>query len=497
VRYYLPLHATVLLLFSASTALAQGGGVASPNMGNPGIVDVLEGAGSDRVWSFDIGADWWTIHRAPGPVGAGGAIASRFNDCDYVLQGGGTQTFFKAGAMCSFQGSVRLADAPFVPGAGAALIAANAISVDLEDFVYALAGGGASEFWRYSVSRNQWVRMADLPVAVDDGGSLGAVLSPGGEILAIAGKGTSSVYAYSFVSNRWTQLADAPFTFGEGSTMVSNGGSAAMLVGGGSRAFWAFNPHNAAAMWVPLPDAPGPVSTGSGLVHTNYGNNRDWYAVPGGGSPEVWAFRPLLHMWGGEWSVLTRLPKDNRPPVVNAPASVTVSGCGDCLVRFTIDASGSFDPDGDRMRLEWREGARILAFTPEGVKTGTMQLSGVGAHTITITARDNRGGSSTGTVVVTIEDTAAALREQVAQLQAALAAAQSGHQACEAALTAATATIADAVRVMQTDLATTLNDPAFTIPGSTPSAQLQNIVRAMAGLPRGTKQLLSRALSGQ
>jgi hypothetical protein len=164
VRYYLPLHATVLLLFSASTALAQGGGVASPNMGNPGIVDVLEGAGSDRVWSFDIGADWWTIHRAPGPVGAGGAIASRFNDCDYVLQGGGTQTFFKAGAMCSFQGSVRLADAPFVPGAGAALIAANAISVDLEDFVYALAGGGASEFWRYSVSRNQWVRMADVPV---------------------------------------------------------------------------------------------------------------------------------------------------------------------------------------------------------------------------------------------------------------------------------------------------------------------------------------------
>jgi hypothetical protein len=49
-----------------------GAAITSPNVGNQGTLDVLEGGGSSRIWSFDIESDVWTpLDNAPGTCRSG------------------------------------------------------------------------------------------------------------------------------------------------------------------------------------------------------------------------------------------------------------------------------------------------------------------------------------------------------------------------------------------------------------------------------------------
>ena len=40
------------------------------------------------------------------------------------------------------------------------------------DHIFALRGSGKDDFWRYSISADQWVTLTDTPDKIDDGGSL-------------------------------------------------------------------------------------------------------------------------------------------------------------------------------------------------------------------------------------------------------------------------------------------------------------------------------------
>lgn len=112
-----------------------GGALASPNIGEAGTLDILAGGGSEAVWSLDVYTSEWRLLFLPAAAGA-------------------------------------LAPAPAGVGAGAAIAAALPSAIAPTDFVFALRGGGTSDFWRYSISQNTWVQMPATPAPVGDGGAL-------------------------------------------------------------------------------------------------------------------------------------------------------------------------------------------------------------------------------------------------------------------------------------------------------------------------------------
>jgi hypothetical protein len=88
----------------------------------------------------------------------------------------------------------------------------------------------------------------------------------------------------------------------------------------------------------------------------------------------------------------------NQPPVVIAGADQTVNDVDfSGSEPVTLSESGSFDPDGNIVTFEWREGAVLLGSGP----TLTTTLS-VGTHTLTLTGTDNGGATTSDTTVVTV-----------------------------------------------------------------------------------------------
>jgi hypothetical protein len=67
----------------------------------------------------------------------------------------------------------------------------------------------------------------------------------------------------------------------------------------------------------------------------------------------------------------------------------------------TLDGSGSSDPDGDPLHYEWKDADGTVVGM--GVVV-TLDL-GLGAHTFTLTVRDDFGGAATDAVVVTVRHT--------------------------------------------------------------------------------------------
>jgi subtilisin family serine protease/subtilisin-like proprotein convertase family protein len=84
-------------------------------------------------------------------------------------------------------------------------------------------------------------------------------------------------------------------------------------------------------------------------------------------------------------------PPANRPPLAKAkslPASTPATS--DAGADVVLDGSESSDPDGDALSFSWRDQGREIATTA----TATVKLA-AGAHSITLTVRDGRGGEAT------------------------------------------------------------------------------------------------------
>jgi thermitase len=89
----------------------------------------------------------------------------------------------------------------------------------------------------------------------------------------------------------------------------------------------------------------------------------------------------------------------NAPPVANAGPDQTVTdsdGNGSELV--TVDGSASFDPDGNIVSYEWREGTTVI-----GLGAVQSVWLPVGVHTLTLDVKDNAGASSTDSAIVTVK----------------------------------------------------------------------------------------------
>ena len=149
--------------------MREGGGIAAPNF--PGRVDVLAGGSSTTVHTIDLGAGTWTtLDPAPAQVGAGGGLSFLFMGCDYALAGGGSAAFFSTGFSCT--GTNSLADAPAAVQAGGGVATAIGLAGVNQDWVFALRGGGTSDFWRYSITADAWTPRAPAPGPVSSGGAL-------------------------------------------------------------------------------------------------------------------------------------------------------------------------------------------------------------------------------------------------------------------------------------------------------------------------------------
>jgi hypothetical protein len=94
----------------------------------------------------------------------------------------------------------------------------------------------------------------------------------------------------------------------------------------------------------------------------------------------------------------------NSPPRADAGPDQTVTdtdGSGDEPV--TLDGTGSGDSDGTITNYLWKEGATTLA---GGASPTAVVWLPVGPHTITLTVTDNRGGTASDSVQVTVEPAA-------------------------------------------------------------------------------------------
>ena len=111
-----------------------------------------------------------------------------------------------------------------------------------------------------------------------------------------------------------------------------------------------------------------------------------------------WTVYGRLNLYGAMTWAAGPPPPPNTPPVANAGTDVTATdGDGDGGVMITLNGTGSSDADGDTISYQWREGSTIVGSGP----TPNVWFV-IGVHNVTLEVTDGHGGSSTDTVVVTI-----------------------------------------------------------------------------------------------
>ena len=90
-------------------------------------------------------------------------------------------------------------------------------------------------------------------------------------------------------------------------------------------------------------------------------------------------------------------PGENAAPtavIATNPTSVPAGDNNQTIV--TLDASGSFDPDGDALSYEWTaQSGRFENGTEASDQVAQVSFPGVAPYRVTLTVRDGRGGSDT------------------------------------------------------------------------------------------------------
>mgnify|MGYP000026362376 CR=1 FL=1 len=201
---------------------------------------VLYGAatGDSRRWFYRyniLSNSWQALANTTFDQGEGDAlvwVGRPYNRVYATIGGEQRHTYFMYYDLSTDTWSDEPADPPEGMGDGASLVWTGG------DYIYALRGEYTEEeplydFWRYSISQNVWVSMADMPATPHSGGSGG--VGDGGSLLyvgfwltnqtdyiyALSGNQAhpdnipdNRTYRYTISSNSWERLADLPFGVG-------------------------------------------------------------------------------------------------------------------------------------------------------------------------------------------------------------------------------------------------------------------------------------------
>jgi len=169
-----------------------------------------------------------------------------------------------------------------------------------------------------------------------------------------------------------------------------------------------------------------PVSIEQNPTHT--------YETFGNYSVSLTATGPL----GSDTETKTDYISVNSNPVADAGEDRTVSAGENCDATVDLDGTGSHDPDGDEITYNWTG--------PFGTVSGsipTVTLS-LGIHTIALDVSDGRGGTSSDTVVITVEDNTlpladvASLPDVTGECSATISSPPTATDNCAGAITATT-----------------------------------------------------------
>jgi hypothetical protein len=198
-----------------------------------------------------------------------------------------------------------LAPTPAPISAGGGIAAAMGLVTAPVDSIFALRGGGTTDFWHYSISENAWAILPNTPAPVDDGGAIVQIhsftfCSPGEGRYCLAtlrGGNTTDFWVFNISANHWCAGPNTPAPVGPGGAIaqLQRIGQIYALRGGATPDFWKFD-----GVWIKLADAPGPVAAGGGLVGINYGTRSQkdiLYALQGGGSTAIWRYDTATDIW--------------------------------------------------------------------------------------------------------------------------------------------------------------------------------------------------------
>ncbi len=251
------------------------------------------------------GWDSTSLAQIPGQVDRGGNLAATGGDFLYAFQGKATTNFWRYSV--SANQWVARADVPEKPDNGGALTYAPAYGV------YAFTGKG-KHFWRYNTGSNTWTALADAEESVDQGASL--VYTGGTAVYGFTGR-SKLFWRYNIGSNTWTQLADAPNTTVNGSSMLYNGGNYIYVISGkeshNEGLFWRYSISGNS--WTALDTTPGTVGLGAGIAYAG----GDWIYAMAGNSTKFWRYSISGNVW-------TDLTSDPTPGTVQDGGGIVYNG---------------------------------------------------------------------------------------------------------------------------------------------------------------------------
>ncbi|MCC7197478.1 DUF2341 domain-containing protein, partial [Candidatus Peregrinibacteria bacterium] len=253
------------------------------------------------------------------------------------------------------------------------------------DYLYAIKGYITGnnrtnrQFWRYSITGNTWVQMADTPQDMDGGTGLTILPSDPNNIYAIAGGRNKGIWRYNITGNSWsntqtdgsTVMAQLPDEVLGGADIENDGTYLYVTQGGERYNFWRYN--FATNSWSSMAEAPTEVGWTCGLNSggncTSDGGDLVFYdptsGSPGSGDEEIWltpgqgAFGPKTNsgtcfvsqtkscgvlfrykIATDEWPI-TEKPEP-APNSISSGASLTYPGSGNFIYAFKGNTSRDF-----------------------------------------------------------------------------------------------------------------------------------------------------------
>jgi len=204
-------------------------------------------------------------------------------DLIYALRGGGTSDFLRYDSI-----SDRWEVKHRTPGS---VGSGGSLAFDGVQYIYALQGGGSNAFWRYDVVNDEWQAMENTLGIVGDGGALTFNLKDG-LIYAIGGGETDNFWRYDPLTNRWEALSPTPGKVGAGGALASDReGRVYAFRGMGTTDFWRYDPSN--NTWTPLSTKP----KAAGGASLTFDGTQYIYAVEGGDSNAFWRYDITVDSW--------------------------------------------------------------------------------------------------------------------------------------------------------------------------------------------------------
>ena len=205
-------------------------------------------------------------------------------ECDiYAFRGGDKDDFWRYSI--SEDNWYSMEDAPDKIKAGGAL------AYDGSGYIYAFRGD-KKDFWRYSISGDSWDEtLEDAPHDVKAGGAL--AYAGGDDIYAFRGDGKDDFWRYSISEDKWYSMEKAPDKVKAGGALAYDGSGYIYAFRGDKKDFWRYSISGDS--WdETLEDAPHDVKAGGALA---YAGGDDIYAFRGDGKDDFWRYSISEDKW--------------------------------------------------------------------------------------------------------------------------------------------------------------------------------------------------------